>query len=370
MAMLVDTYFQARNVDHRNRELAPRILAILGTAQWYMIYRVDMSSVEEFFLELQKGFVPGDMQARLRDQLKGSHCKPTLNGSGLYPRTREEVQYRDHSTLAKAMKTALDYDRAHRNNRGSRFQGNQRVFSKPPRYSPPKQNNDEAEPMEIDSATISTEECRQKRLCFLCKKPGHVKANCPSAKSKQRSKKSVRFQGVKINTFETDDSESSSDEAIVFDKFTMNASEDQVHMVVNERDLVRTAGTVDDKHVTIMLDASATSNMIRPGLAEKGTAVRQTQIQRFDGTWTQPAPMKEVEAQDFRGRAERRKVGVCQEDRHFVVDEIHHVEFHISNVHMSAETKKQFQKGYTKDPEFKTAWKTKDGSERVMGCCT
>ncbi|DAZ95950.1 TPA: hypothetical protein N0F65_009112 [Lagenidium giganteum] len=104
-------------------------------------------------------------------------------------------------------------------------------------------------------------------------------------------------RSVKINTFETDDSESSSDEAIVFDKFTMNASEDQVHMVVNERELVRKAGTVDDKHVTIMLDSGATSNMIRPGLAERVTAVRQTQIQRFDGTWTQPAPMKKVEAQ-------------------------------------------------------------------------
>ncbi|POM58692.1 Tc1like transporase [Phytophthora palmivora] len=40
-----------------------------GAAQWYIVKKDDVKSVEDFFEKLEEEFVPPDLQERLRDQM-------------------------------------------------------------------------------------------------------------------------------------------------------------------------------------------------------------------------------------------------------------------------------------------------------------
>ncbi|KAF1317106.1 polyprotein, partial [Globisporangium splendens] len=71
----VGDYLKARNIDRQDASLQPRLLAMLGgtlrqgAAQWFIVKKTEIETVDQFFLELGNEFVPADLQERLRDQL-------------------------------------------------------------------------------------------------------------------------------------------------------------------------------------------------------------------------------------------------------------------------------------------------------------
>ncbi|GMF42344.1 unnamed protein product [Phytophthora fragariaefolia] len=71
-------YFLAKGTDWKDSKLSERILAVLagslryGAAQWYIIKKGDVKSVQDFFEKLDEAFVPPDLQERLRGQMNDS----------------------------------------------------------------------------------------------------------------------------------------------------------------------------------------------------------------------------------------------------------------------------------------------------------
>ena len=69
-------YFEARNVAWEDSSISTRVLAVLGSAlhgtaaQWYVMMKPDLSSVQQFFEMLEREFVPADLQLRLREELR------------------------------------------------------------------------------------------------------------------------------------------------------------------------------------------------------------------------------------------------------------------------------------------------------------
>ncbi|KAG1692010.1 hypothetical protein DVH05_025988 [Phytophthora capsici] len=137
----VEQYFLAKGIDWKDSNLRGRILAVLGgslkdgAAQWYIVKKGEVQSVEDFVGKLEEEFVPPDLQERLRDQmndLKERHCKDLPDYiskfrhlitqvkemseldkimyflRGLSSSIREEVQYRRSATLTDAITVALD----------------------------------------------------------------------------------------------------------------------------------------------------------------------------------------------------------------------------------------------------------------------
>ncbi|KAF1314388.1 putative Tc1like transporase, partial [Globisporangium splendens] len=83
----VEQYFFARGIDWKSVTLTTRILAVLGgtlkqgAAQWYIVMKSEIKTVDEFFEKLQEEFVPADLQERLRDQLnelKQRQCRDIM----------------------------------------------------------------------------------------------------------------------------------------------------------------------------------------------------------------------------------------------------------------------------------------------------
>lgn len=110
----------------RSQELSQRILAVLGgtlkhgAAQWYVMQKQYITTVDDFFSKIEREFVPADLQERLREEMidmRERDCKdlPDYVGKfhpvftqvrnmskldriiyflrGLSGRTREEVHY-------------------------------------------------------------------------------------------------------------------------------------------------------------------------------------------------------------------------------------------------------------------------------------
>ena len=144
-------------------------------AQWLLLHQSEIHSVDEFFLAVEKEFVPADLQQRLRDdlhRLRQASCKGLMDyiakfrhiisqvedmteidqiiyfQRGLKTRTQEEVQYRRGNTLSEAITVALDFERAH-------SVGYNHHIATTPRPGPPnvaRELNNEPELMEIDNA--------------------------------------------------------------------------------------------------------------------------------------------------------------------------------------------------------------------------
>ncbi|TMW66815.1 hypothetical protein Poli38472_014127 [Pythium oligandrum] len=311
-----DQYFAAKGIAWKSVELAPRVLAALGgslrgaAAQWFATRRVLIQSVDEFFTELHREFVPADLQQRLRDQLNALQqrdCRDLADyiakhrqlmvqvrdmseidkviyfQRGLKQRTREEVQYRRCETLSDAITVALDYDRAHQ----------WQYRSEPRRYEEPRPSylrnehsqRAEPEPMEIDNVQrLSREDCRRRKLCFKCKKPGHSWRQCGSSKRSEPR----RNQRRPVNNVEED--AVSEDEVILFDRVTTcNVQEKE------ETELIRKPAVIEGKPVTVLLDGGSNVNLIRPGLAKKVLGTRHVQLEAFDGS-LQSQEVKKVQA--------------------------------------------------------------------------
>eukprot|EP00644_Phytophthora_capsici_P005550 jgi/Phyca11/98076/e_gw1.2.1333.1 len=64
----VEQYFLAKGIDWKDSKLRGRILAVLGgslkdgAAQWYIVKKGEVQSVEDFFGKLEEEFVPPDLQ--------------------------------------------------------------------------------------------------------------------------------------------------------------------------------------------------------------------------------------------------------------------------------------------------------------------
>ncbi|POM77209.1 Hypothetical protein PHPALM_5440 [Phytophthora palmivora] len=186
----IEQYFLAKGIDWKDSKLSRRILAVLagslkyGAAQWYIVKKDDVKSVEDFFEKLEEEFVPPDLQERLRDQmndLKERQCKDLPDYisrfkhlitkvkemseldkimyflRGLPSSIREEVQYRRSAALTDAITVALDYDRSH-SHRGLSDEAHDR-----PRYRSydnrrSKSSDDGPVPMEIDNMRVPSKE--------------------------------------------------------------------------------------------------------------------------------------------------------------------------------------------------------------------
>ncbi|GMF17534.1 unnamed protein product [Phytophthora fragariaefolia] len=199
-------------IDWKYSKLSERILAVLagslryGAAQWYIVKKGDVKSVQDIFKKLEEGFVPPDLQERLRDQmndLKERQCRDLPDYiskfthlitqvkemseldkimyflRGLPSSIREEVQYRRSAMLTDAITVALDYDRSHpHRGRSEGARDRPRYRSRDNRRS--RSNNDGPVPMEIDNVRVpSKEECLRRNLCFRCGSSAHRARQCP-----------------------------------------------------------------------------------------------------------------------------------------------------------------------------------------------
>ena len=318
----VQQYFEVRRVEWKSATMAATIIPTIGSmltgtaADWYVWSRSRINTVDELFFHIEQEFVPADLQIRLRDQLRNlnqAQCRDlgdfvnrfrqlmiqVRNMSdvdsvfyftqGLKHQTRAEVEYRRCSSLSQAINVAYDFERSHFGVGSSR---RTQQFRRPERTTHQRFDDPQPEPMEIDNVqVVSREECFQRNLCFYCKKPGHRLAECPT----RPRTRSVSRPRARVSMIEdVQDTAESSDEAIVFDQFTVNTLQNNG---VNYRPhLLRKTGSIDGVPVLILLDCGASTNVIRPGLATKVLRSQRGQLKRFDGSLTPPADLATVEA--------------------------------------------------------------------------
>ncbi|KAE9286105.1 hypothetical protein PF008_g26744 [Phytophthora fragariae] len=261
----VEQYFLAKGIDWKDSKLRERILAVLAgslkyeAAQWYIVKKDDVRSVEEFFEKLEEEFVPPDLQERLRDQmndLKERQCRDLPDYiskfrhlitqvkemseldkimyvlRGLPSSIREEVQYRRSATLTEAITVALDYNRSHAHRgRSDGARDRPRYRSYDTRRS--KSNHDGPVPMEIDNVRVpSKEECMSRNLCFRCGSSAHRARQCPMQQTQMAKRNAPKFsksgsnQGRKprMNMIFEDDEQT---DTVVMDHVTMSVADIQ-----------------------------------------------------------------------------------------------------------------------------------------------
>uniref|UniRef100_A0AAV1TGI5 CCHC-type domain-containing protein n=1 Tax=Peronospora matthiolae TaxID=2874970 RepID=A0AAV1TGI5_9STRA len=343
----VEQYFFAKGVNWKCHELSLRILAILGgtlkhgAAQWYVMQKQNITTVDDFFFKIEREFVPADLQERLREEMNDMRerdCKDLSDYvgkfrhvvtqvqdmseldrimyflRGLSGRTREEVQYRRCTTLSDAITVALDFDRSHptRYSRGrSQDKPRYRSYENNRRY----QSNTGPEPMDVSTVQIpSRDECRRRNLCFKCGSPNHRSAQChqrPTRSVRENTNAGRNYQHqVHRQHVNNVDSREDDQDTSVYDRVTINKVEVQkdsevpfidIHssssgadIPAKSRLLVRD-GVIGYKPVKILIDSGASTNLIKPGLASTVLSEQMVQARRFDGTWTSNQPTKRVE---------------------------------------------------------------------------
>ena len=109
---------------------------------------------------------------------------------GLKPKTRIEVELRDPRTPDEAYRLADRFDRIVYGTKNTSF-----LTQNYNRYTPTSNPSmDYGEPMQIDTirprriGRNDIQRLRTQGLCFTCKKPGHIAANCPKETGQFRKK--------------------------------------------------------------------------------------------------------------------------------------------------------------------------------------
>jgi len=77
---------------------------------------------------------------------------------------------------------------------------------------------------------------------------------------------------------------------IVFDRLTVEAGD---FKEVKNNQLIQLSGEFDTTPVTVLLNSDASSNVIRPELAKNVTAIKTTQVERFDASLTKAKKIKQ-----------------------------------------------------------------------------
>ncbi|CCI11391.1 unnamed protein product [Albugo candida] len=318
----VQQCFEVRRVEWKNATMTATIITTIETmltgtaAEWFVWSRNRVNTVDELFFHIEQEFVPADIQIRLPDQLwnlSQAQCRDlgdfvnrflqlmiqVRNMSdvdsifnftqGLKHKTRAEVEYRRCSSLSQAINVAYDFERSHLGLGSSR---RAQQFRRPEMRNHQRFEDPQPEPMEIDNVQVgSREECFQHKLSFFCEKPRHRLAEC----SKRPQSRTVSRRIARVGMIESvQDLSGEVDEAIVFDKFTVNAV--QISLVNKQPYLLRNTGAIDGTPVTILLDCGASTNVIRPGLAAKVISTQRGQLNRFNGSLTSPDELATVEA--------------------------------------------------------------------------
>uniref|UniRef100_M4C4F9 Retrotransposon gag domain-containing protein n=1 Tax=Hyaloperonospora arabidopsidis (strain Emoy2) TaxID=559515 RepID=M4C4F9_HYAAE len=142
----MEQYFTGRGISWHDETTSGQVIAILASglrepaAQWYSINRADITSVDTFFTELDREFVPDDLQQRLRDDMhsiKQSACRNLTDyvtrfrqvmvqvtdmseldkiiyfQRGLRGSILQEVENRRCTLLSQTITIAMDYERSH-----------------------------------------------------------------------------------------------------------------------------------------------------------------------------------------------------------------------------------------------------------------
>src|SRR5437667_1374295 len=118
---------------------------------------------------------------------------------GLKPKTRIEVELRDPRTPDEVYRLADRFDRIVYGTKSTSF-----LTQNYNRYTSTSNANtatDYGEPMQIDtlrprrSGPRDLQQLRARGLCFTCKKPGHIAANCPTEVHGQSRKKYQQGKG-------------------------------------------------------------------------------------------------------------------------------------------------------------------------------
>ncbi|KAF1330411.1 polyprotein, partial [Globisporangium splendens] len=298
-----------------------------GAAQWFIVKKTEIETVDQFFLELGNEFIPADLQERLRDQL-GELSQGQSRGLGDYvsrfrhvitqvqemseldkimyfvrglaPAIRTEVRYRRCATLSEAITLALDYDRSHRRSAdGGRSHSEPRYR----RFDNRQYRLNGASPMEVDNVRVlGREECLRQRLCFNCNRPGHRASECRAPRQQRQAStpqttRNSRYQRptqrarrsspmVEHNLATVDEV----DYPIVFDNAELNAVG-----IARKSNLFVVNGRVDGNDVRILIDSGASTNLIQRGLVKKVLNTAVIEAQGFDGRRTKKQ-VNEVEA--------------------------------------------------------------------------
>ena len=116
---------------------------------------------------------------------------------GLKPKTRIEVELRDPRTPDEAYRLADRFDRIVYGTKNTSF-----LTQNYNRYAPTSSASmDYSEPMQIDTirprrdGRNETQRLRNQGLCFTCRKPGHIAADCPTSMRRQFRKKTQQGKG-------------------------------------------------------------------------------------------------------------------------------------------------------------------------------
>jgi len=340
-------YFAARGTNWHDEAIASRILAILGSAlrgpaaQWYMTRKDSIETVSQFFIELDREFVPADLQQRLRDEINNLRQKDCKNLAdyiarfrqlnlqikgmneidkivyfqrGLRQATREEVQYRRCATLGEAITVALDFERAHPY---SRRHDPPRFHSRPPQnFGPEPMEIDNARPFrpqrrEQSSGRFQGDRNRSSKWCRYCKKSGHEIEQCYKLKNRNGAapqQQQHRFQRQTersaVNYFESLSSDDEQVAGIQVEEIT--AAETMVVSDFSGKDLIIKQGNCDGEDAMILLDSGATCNVVKPGYLKRASTAKTFQVTRFDGSNTVKKNVREGVADiEFDGRIYR-----------------------------------------------------------------
>ncbi|KAI9915375.1 hypothetical protein PsorP6_007813 [Peronosclerospora sorghi] len=119
--------------------------------------------------------------------------------------------------------------------------------------------------MDVGNTKLPKQECARKKLCFYCKKPGHLLAECISRNhNNQENKKPVKKEKTKSKT-------------IVIGHIT---AEDK------SNELIRKEGSLGDARVKILIHSGADHKVIRPSLGTHLFQKKKIEAVSFDGSTT------------------------------------------------------------------------------------
>ncbi|KAF1333192.1 polyprotein, partial [Globisporangium splendens] len=267
-----------------------------GAAQWFIVKKTEIETVDQFFLELGNEFIPADLQERLRDQL-GELSQGQSRGlddyvsrfrhvitqvqemseldkimyfvRGLAPAIRTEVRYRRCSTLSEAITLALDYDRSHRRS----ADGNR-----------PIQNRVQwkwtmSESWVVKSACVSAFVSIAIDLDIERQSVVHRASRDKRARRRRRA-----IQDISVRHSE-----------LVDQVRWLSTTWRQWMKLIIPFNLFVVDGRVDGNDVRILIDSGASTNLIQRGLVKKVLNTAVIEAQGFDGRRTKKQ-VNEVEA--------------------------------------------------------------------------